>query len=946
MKLVFIFNIEGQMNSDNININRIEKLILIVLFLILILQFFSISSILASDGQDNNSDQIRQIGKSDVTITTADVYNAGLDVPEEYVNEVAMIQFSDTEPIEGERIIINATVFNVGTRGASATVYFYDGPPENKDLIGMDNLSIHALGYQIASTPWNTTGEEEYHTIYVLINPDDPENESNNDNNQASRDIVVNQIPFANAGEDLGFLEIIYEDDVVEFDGSRSNDTESDLTTGLIFTWQFNDPFANDSNPDTKSGNNLTTPSHIFTHNGLYEVNLTVSDDGGAFAKDSVIVKVLNAEPKAEITSSEINIDEDEEIIFNALNSWDTPTDKVYLKYYWSFGDGTSTGWVNKSTINHSYPYQDTYTVTLMIKDDDGLTDTVSIDINVRNVPPVADAGGDLELYESTIEFDASRSWDTLSDLKTLQYSWNFGDGTLRSGIKVIHTYSVKKEYQVKLTVTDDDYKSSSDSITVTIKNLSPIAVLKTDKIITDEDSELSFDGSGSYDPDGEIVEYNWDFGDGTTKTSVYSSHTYTRSGSYLVTLTVEDDEFIIGKDTVKVTIENLPPVANAGSDIEIYLGEDAFFDASNSSDTFSDFPLLRYNWDFGDNTTGQGIRINHTYQFAGNYEVILTVIDDNNFSAIHDIRVFVRKVMLSSILITAEIDPTTCQPGENVEVSGTIDLEFVKNNVKPDFTIIPVRIELVETGDFWTVVPELEGDFWLEFIAPEDEGIYTVKISITRLGLLAEETQTLTVTSKTIEPGSQGLILDINTTVIIISLGTIVGGLGTFTAGTDLGRYSFFTFLIPLYSRLNREALLDNFTRGRIYEHIRMNPGQHYRAIRSTLGLSNGSLAYHLKVLEKENYIKSASEGLCKRFYPAGMKILDGQPHNIQEIILEKIYEHPYITQKQLAQEIGIDISTVNYHVNIMAGAGIIKAEKSGRTKHYIVEAELAEPS
>ena len=152
------------------------------------------------------------------------------------------------------------------------------------------------------------------------------------------------------------------------------------------------------------------------------------------------------------------------------------------------------------------------------------------------------------------------------------------------------------------------------------------------------------------------------------------------------------------------------------------------------------------------------------------------------------------------------------------------------------------------------------------------------------------------------------------------------------------VGRFKFFTLLIPLYSRLNREAILDNFTRGRIYEHIRMNPGQHYRAIKNTLELSNGCLTYHLKVLEKEKYVQSRTDGMCKRFYPVGMKISKGQPNNIQEIILEQIYERPFITQKVLAHQLGLDISTINYHINMMVGAGVIRSEKKGRTKHYYI--------
>jgi predicted transcriptional regulator len=167
------------------------------------------------------------------------------------------------------------------------------------------------------------------------------------------------------------------------------------------------------------------------------------------------------------------------------------------------------------------------------------------------------------------------------------------------------------------------------------------------------------------------------------------------------------------------------------------------------------------------------------------------------------------------------------------------------------------------------------------------------------------------------------------------------MGSASAFTVGTDLGRYKYFTLLIPLYTRLNKGSVLDNFTRGRIFEHIRKNPGDHFSALKKILDLNSGCLSYHLNVLEKEEYIKSQTDGFTKRFYPSGMKITKDQPKNIQELILQKIDEMPAITQKELAAELGVDISTVNYHINMMTGAGIIVSEKKGRIKHYYVLTE-----
>jgi PKD repeat protein len=61
------------------------------------------------------------------------------------------------------------------------------------------------------------------------------------------------------------------------------------------------------------------------------------------------------------------------------------------------------------------------------------------------------------------------------------------------------------------------------------------------------------FDGSGSYDPDGQIVSYEWDFGDGTSGSGVTVSHIYEVGGTFTATFTVTDDQG--AKDSITLTI-------------------------------------------------------------------------------------------------------------------------------------------------------------------------------------------------------------------------------------------------------------------------------------------------------------------------------------------------------------------------------------------------------
>ena len=67
--------------------------------------------------------------------------------------------------------------------------------------------------------------------------------------------------------------------------------------------------------------------------------------------------------------------------------------------------------------------------------------------------------------------------------------------------------------------------------------------------------------------------------------------------------------------------------------------------------------------------------------------------------------------------------------------------------------------------------------------------------------------------------------------------------------------------------ARIKDKEVLDNRIRGRIFRYITGNPGAHYNRIRTALGLNNGTLSYHLDVLEKKEYIMSVQDGY-RRYY------------------------------------------------------------------------------
>ena len=137
----------------------------------------------------------------------------------------------------------------------------------------------------------------------------------------------------------------------------------------------------------------------------------------------------------------------------------------------------------------------------------------------------------------------------------------------------------------------------------------------------------VAFDAESSTDPDGTIVSYAWDFGDGFTTNGVLVRHAYVHSGRFLVVLTVVDNSHTPATASSELTVDVPPMAAFATSLNTAPRSVPIHFDASGSID--SDGTIVSYAWDFGDGQTATGISVTHEYADNGSFTVRLVVTDD-----------------------------------------------------------------------------------------------------------------------------------------------------------------------------------------------------------------------------------------------------------------------------------------------------------------------------
>jgi len=376
-----------------------------------------------------------------------------------------------------------------------------------------------------------------------------------------------NTIPLANAGPD----QTVSVGSTVTLDGTGSTDADGN---SLTYQWSFvSVPMGsttNFSNPATAK------PTFVADKAGQYVTQLIVNDGTANSLPDTITISTHNTAPVA-------NAGPDQSVVIGStvtLNgSGSTDVDGDSLTYDWMFlsvPTGSTASFSNPTAANPTFVADKAgqYVAQLIVNDGtaNSLPDTVTITTTgIMNTAPVANAGPDQTVnIGATVSLDGSGSKD--ADGNPLSYQWaltsvpmgsktTLSNATTRTASFVA---DVAGQYVAQLIVNDGLVDSVPDSVTITTlggDNATPIANAGPDQKVA-IGTVVTLDGSGSKDPDGTSLTYQWTLIkkplNSTASLSnpgvVRPTFKVDRAGEYIVQLIVSDGLLSSAPDTVVIT--------------------------------------------------------------------------------------------------------------------------------------------------------------------------------------------------------------------------------------------------------------------------------------------------------------------------------------------------------------------------------------------------------
>lgn len=397
------------------------------------------------------------------------------------------------------------------------------------------------------------------------------------------------------------------------------------------YIWQFGD----------KSTVNSKDASHTYTGTGNYTVTLIGKNNSGC--EDTLKKEVIQI--GLPVVNLNLPIGGCAPFIHQFSASFN-PQFQI-LSYKWNFGDGNTS---TSPSPSHNFIKPGSYTISLLYTTSDGCTDSLKIENAVKvGTPPKVN-------FKATPLNACAKVPIFFKDLSTnvgdsLAWNWNFGDGGKSDLQNPEYIYQDTGKFDVKLIVINN---GCADSITFKeyIHIDPPIAAF-----IYKQNCGVSGNIQFTNKSIGADT-WSWDFGDGSTSTDKSPLHVYANKGEYEISLTVTNKKTgcsFTKKSTISVIEETPDFTSNVKEDCK---NIPVNFTVKNVNPA----NIITYIWDFGDGNT-KAVRDTSTsykYPIAGNYDVTLTIRDNNNCSTSITKKVFVKIVGPEPIFRAPE--PVVCK--------------------------------------------------------------------------------------------------------------------------------------------------------------------------------------------------------------------------------------------------------------------------------------------
>jgi RHS repeat-associated protein len=492
-----------------------------------------------------------------------------------------------------------------------------------------------------------------------------------------------NNRPVAKAGPD----QAVFAGNTVTLDGSKSSDVDGDP---LTFHWSFFS--VPEGSTAILSDSTAVRPTFVVDKPGTYVLQLMVNDGMVDSLPDTVVITTHNSRPLAKAGPDQ-TVSVRDKVTLDGKESFDVDGDP--LTFFWSFTSrpaGSTMMLSDSKAVQPTFVVDKpgTYVLQLMVNDGmvDSLPDTVAV--TTHNSRPVAKAGPDQTVsVGDQVILDGKKSYDVDGD--SLTFFWSFtssppgSTAALSDPFAVRPTFVVDKPgtYVLQLMVNDGTVDSLPDTVMITTHNSRPLAKAGLDQTVSVGD-QVTLDGSGSHDADGDPLVFYWSFTArpaGSTATlsdpfAVQPTFVVDKPGAYVFQLIVNDGKIDSCPDTVVITTHNSRPLANAGPDQTVSVGDKVTLDGSGSQDADGD--PLTFCWSFTARPNGSNARLSNpravkptfVVDKPGTY-VLQLIVNDGKLQSKPDTSL-ITTTGNSAPVVQAGTDQTITLPA-NADLAGTV---------------------------------------------------------------------------------------------------------------------------------------------------------------------------------------------------------------------------------------------------------------------------------